>query len=142
MEDMNQSERQAKSRRHYAVEALAYVITECRPDWDSPGITNALFADQRPLVELLVAAARAITDRTAKTPAVISRRSGIIDDGPMRPPIPPPAAEVLAESRQRMAHGEVPDDDTRRERLVAVKAAIIRPEPVIPEPTTEPAEEA
>jgi hypothetical protein len=53
----------------------------------------------------------------------------------------PSAADVLADARQRLARGEVPDDDARQERLAAVKAAIVRPEPMTTE-STGPAEEA
>jgi hypothetical protein len=63
------------------------------------------------------------------------RRGWRLDgDRPVATSAVPLAADVLADSRQRLAHGEVPADDARAELLAAVKAAV--------GPPPEPAEEA
>jgi hypothetical protein len=46
------------------------------------------------------------------------------DEKPLVTSATPAAADVLAESRQRLAHGQVPSDETRRAAVTAAKAAL------------------
>ena len=71
--------------RATALDALAYIVHDIRPDWDQAGILAVLqrHPDRTPLPDLAVAAIWAACTRTdQKTPAVIGRTGSHWDQPP------------------------------------------------------------